>query len=42
MAILGNNGTVASQIYEGRIRELRRQIEMWKRELEKCERKHGR
>uniref|UniRef100_UPI0037838DBC RHS repeat-associated core domain-containing protein n=1 Tax=Caenimonas koreensis TaxID=367474 RepID=UPI0037838DBC len=40
-ALLGNDGTQASRVYESRINELRKQIEGWKRELKKCEEKNG-
>jgi RHS repeat-associated protein len=38
-ALLGNNAAQANRIYEGRLKELRSQIENWKREIQKCEEK---
>ena len=40
-AVLANNGTAASSIYEGRIRNLQNQIANFKLQLEECERKNG-
>lgn len=40
-ALLGNDGAQAGRIYEGRLKELQRQIESWKKELRKCEAKNG-
>jgi hypothetical protein len=43
MALLSKDaGLQATRVYEGRIRELQKQVEMYKRELKKCEDKHGR
>jgi hypothetical protein len=41
MAYLGNAGAIASSIYEGRIRSLKKQIENFKKQLEECERING-
>lgn len=40
-AYLANNGARASAIYEGRIRELKKQIANFKKQLEECERMNG-
>ena len=40
-AYLANNGAWASSMYEGRIRNLKNQIENFRRQLEECERKNG-
>jgi RHS repeat-associated protein len=40
-AYLANNGAWASSMYEGRIRNLKNQIDNFKKQLEECERKNG-
>ena len=41
MAYLFNEGARATSIYEGRLRELRKQVDTFKRNLEECEVRHA-
>jgi len=41
-ALLANDATQANRVYQGRLKELRSQIESWKREIKKCEDRNGR
>lgn len=38
---VANSGAIASSIYEGRIRNLQKQIENFRKQLEECERING-
>lgn len=40
MAYLFNEGSRATSIYEGRLRELRKQVDTFKRDYEACLEKH--